>query len=350
MLEQTMADTAAVPARAHILVVDDDPVFLRLVERTLRRLHPGAHVHVHDSAVTGLAFYRATYPSIDVVILDYLIGETTGMELAMDITAINPLEKILLMSAFAPDTLFGNAGADRITYFLQKSLISPAAESDASVLGYYLKQALRLKASDLEGRMAALRLKEIEGHEALAAYVAQDLREAMDGLADSADAAGGLARLRDVVGGLEAVGLLKSPPPTTRVWMNDLVQATLQRLEPLFLSRGVRRLVDPMLVEGEGSLPVLVEVLARSLTDGMRRVAASTRPSVHLSCEHRRDAVRLWVRITPGSAPIDGAAGDGEYAVMRRALQRMGGSLGVEVSGETWSFWMELPLAAPARS
>ena len=85
------------PAKAKILVVDDDKIVLRAVTEILRRA--GHEVLSIDDAVEGLA--AAKDPSIDAVMLDIKMPNLSGLELLRAIKAARPDVEVVMMTAFA---------------------------------------------------------------------------------------------------------------------------------------------------------------------------------------------------------------------------------------------------------
>jgi PAS domain S-box-containing protein len=107
--------------------------------------------------------------------------------------------------------------------------------------------------------------------------------------------------------------------------------------------------------------PSLTQAISNLLSNGVKFVALGTRPKLQVWTETRQDKVRLWVEdngigIKPEhqrrlfgmfervhqEKTYDGT-GIG-LAIVRKAIERMGGAVGVESDGITGSsFWIELP-------
>ncbi len=87
------------PDPATILVVDDDPSVLSVVRCMLET---GAYnVLLAPSAAVALRLVERRDLMIDLVLLDVLMPDLTGPELAERILAIRPHVKVLFMSGFA---------------------------------------------------------------------------------------------------------------------------------------------------------------------------------------------------------------------------------------------------------
>ena len=115
-----------------------------------------------------------------------------------------------------------------------------------------------------------------------------------------------------------------------------------------------------------GHEPSLVQAVANLLTNAVKFVAPGVRPRIRVWAESKGDRRRIWVEDNGiGIAPsvqrrlfqmferIDPSAdyeGNGVgLAIVRKALQRMGGEVGMESDGATGCrFWFELPAAPTA--
>ena len=71
-----------------LLVVDDDPVILRLVSEFLKRSLADVHVDTTDSP--NMALHRATSHQYSAVLTDVMMPGMGGMELASKIQAARP--------------------------------------------------------------------------------------------------------------------------------------------------------------------------------------------------------------------------------------------------------------------
>lgn len=81
---------------ATLLCIDDEHSILELRKMLLEL--QGYTVHVADSGRKGLELFRTQ--RIDAVLLDYLMPEMTGDEVAREIRQINPATPIILVTGF----------------------------------------------------------------------------------------------------------------------------------------------------------------------------------------------------------------------------------------------------------
>jgi signal transduction histidine kinase len=149
-------------------------------------------------------------------------------------------------------------------------------------------------------------------------------------------------------------------------------------LEPVSLDKLVREIVQqyPDMrpenadIEVEGLLPdvlahepSLTQVISNLLSNAVKFVRPQGRPRVRVSVDQRDSRARLWIvdngigikpehqsrlfgmfeRINPASAYEGTGIG---LAIVRKAIERMNGSVGVESDGVSGSrFWVDLPIA-----
>jgi signal transduction histidine kinase len=145
--------------------------------------------------------------------------------------------------------------------------------------------------------------------------------------------------------------------------LGRVLKASLQPLDAEVRSRNARVTIGDSLPAVLGHGPTLTQVLANLLANGLKFVPPDRTPDVRVHAE-RRDGggcVRLWVEDNGiGIAPehherifrvferLHRAAdypGTGiGLAIVRKAMERMGGSVGVESElGRGSRFWIELP-------
>jgi PAS domain S-box-containing protein len=111
--------------------------------------------------------------------------------------------------------------------------------------------------------------------------------------------------------------------------------------------------------------PTLGQCLANLLGNSLKFVADGVRPHVRFWAERRRNTVRLWLQDNGIGIPQDqtervfrvferlhGARYPGTgigLAIVRKGLERMGGSVGLESEpGHGTRFWIDLPAARPS--
>jgi signal transduction histidine kinase len=108
----------------------------------------------------------------------------------------------------------------------------------------------------------------------------------------------------------------------------------------------------------------LTQVLSNLLSNAVKFVNPQTIPQIDIRAEHRNGKVRLWItdngigikpefqsrlfrmfeRINPGMRYEGTGIG---LAIVKKAVERMGGTVGVESDGVTGtSFWIELSSAS----
>src|SRR5437762_3397454 len=152
--------------------------------------------------------------------------------------------------------------------------------------------------------------------------------------------------------------------PRAPMDLQRLVRAALEQLDGEVRTRQARIVV-------EGGLPAVVahgatltQVLANLLANGIKFVPSDRAPEVRVRAEARDGCVRLWVedngigiapehherifRVFERLDPATNYPGTGiGLAIVRKAMQRMGGRAGVESEpGRGSRFWIELPAGA----
>ncbi|MBD2082881.1 ATP-binding protein [Leptolyngbya sp. FACHB-17] len=145
--------------------------------------------------------------------------------------------------------------------------------------------------------------------------------------------------------------------------LNSVVSDTLDQVEWEVQQTEAKVMVNSPLLPVIGHYSTLIQVMASLLTNAMRFVAPDARPTVRVWAEQRKQYVRLWVEDQGiGIAPenqdrifeiFERLHAEETYpgtgiglAVVRRAVQCMGGQVGVESRlGHGSQFWIELPAA-----
>jgi predicted transcriptional regulator/CheY-like chemotaxis protein len=101
----------ASPANVRVLVAEDEPSVTTIYKIALES--KGYHVTLTDNGEDCIHAYKAAVSSLgsakempfDVVILDYRMPKRDGIDVAKEILAMNPKQRIILASAYLKDTL-----------------------------------------------------------------------------------------------------------------------------------------------------------------------------------------------------------------------------------------------------
>ena len=94
-------DAAPLRLDAHVLVVDDDSSVCDIMRIALQ--NAGCRVTMHSSAVNALEAYRRLYKDIDLVLVDMLMPEMSGLEFMRLLRTVNPDAKALLVTGLSDD-------------------------------------------------------------------------------------------------------------------------------------------------------------------------------------------------------------------------------------------------------
>jgi two-component system, cell cycle sensor histidine kinase and response regulator CckA len=103
---------------ATIVVVDDDPTTLTLVERTLRG--EGYRVWTATRAAEARKVLTELAGAVDLVLTDIAMPGGLGSELAADIRSSQGWVRVLYMSSYSPDELSGHGIEVLETQLLRK--------------------------------------------------------------------------------------------------------------------------------------------------------------------------------------------------------------------------------------
>jgi signal transduction histidine kinase len=240
-----------------------------------------------------------------------------------------------------------------------------------------LEERVRARTSELQDRNDEL--------EAFAYSISHDLRSplrAMEGFSqaliedygDRLDETGrhhaervvkAARRMDELIDDLLAYSQLsRAALPLTRVDLSRLVRVALEQLDGDVRTRQARILVDDGLPTVVGHGATLTQVLVNLLANGVKFVPAERAPEVRVRAEARDGRVRLWIEDNGiGIAPehheriyrvFERLHGASDYpgtgiglAIVRKAIERMGGSTGVESElGRGSRFWIDLPSGA----
>jgi PAS domain S-box-containing protein len=146
------------------------------------------------------------------------------------------------------------------------------------------------------------------------------------------------------------------------VSLDKLVREIVQQY-PEMLAGGATMVIQEQLLSVIGHEPSLAQAISNLLNNAVKFVAPGTAPYVRIRTEQRGDHVCLWIsdngigikpeyqsrlfgmfeRVHPEQRYEGTGIG---LAIVRKAVERMGGKVGVESDGLTGSsFWIQLPAA-----
>ena len=97
----TPAAKAPEAGKGRILLIDDEPSTLRMMEMMITRL--GFTVHSSNSALHGLELFKNNPEAFDLVITDLTMPEMTGIELAGELHKSRPQLPVILMTGYGKD-------------------------------------------------------------------------------------------------------------------------------------------------------------------------------------------------------------------------------------------------------
>lgn len=98
-----MAEAQASPRRpSHVLVVDDERVVRRALQRILER--DGYVVSLAECGQEAIDLYSARSKEIDVVVLDVMMPDVDGREVLQRMRAVNPAVRAILSSGFTVES------------------------------------------------------------------------------------------------------------------------------------------------------------------------------------------------------------------------------------------------------
>jgi CheY-like chemotaxis protein len=109
---------ARVPEPRTILVVDDDPMLLRMTDIVLR--DGGYRVIMATDGASALRAIERDAGAIDLVILDRRMPGMDGLEVLERIRRRGSDMRVLLVTGYAPESATDDASADGVTALLQK--------------------------------------------------------------------------------------------------------------------------------------------------------------------------------------------------------------------------------------
>lgn len=82
----------------YIILIDDEEDLLNLFGYILDRV--GHKAHIFNNGKDAIAEYKKDHSNVDLVITDLSMSEMTGIDVMNAILAINPKEKIIIITGF----------------------------------------------------------------------------------------------------------------------------------------------------------------------------------------------------------------------------------------------------------
>jgi ActR/RegA family two-component response regulator len=107
----------------HILIVDDDPAFLRMYREIFE--NEGLHVTTAQSTADATATLEAHGPELDVVLLDQKLqrpgGLDSGLDLIADVGRLAPFAKAIVVTGYATPSAIERAFRSGVYDYLVKN-------------------------------------------------------------------------------------------------------------------------------------------------------------------------------------------------------------------------------------
>lgn len=98
-----MAEAPVPPVRpTHVLVVDDERVVRRALQRILER--DGYRVSLAECGQQAIDLYVERWKDLDVVVLDVMMPDVDGREVLQRMRALNPGVRAILSSGFTVES------------------------------------------------------------------------------------------------------------------------------------------------------------------------------------------------------------------------------------------------------
>ena len=116
-LRRALAESVAAPGHA-ILVVEDEPSNLRLIERLLKRA--GYQVYSAESPGRAIELFAAHGDEIVLLLTDVIMPEMNGLELVLALRERKPALECVFMSGYTADILSSQGIDESQTRFLAK--------------------------------------------------------------------------------------------------------------------------------------------------------------------------------------------------------------------------------------
>jgi len=101
-----------------VFVVDDESLIRDMANRMLEMM--GCKVCMAEDGLKAVEYYRDHWQDIDVVILDMIMPNMSGVECLHEMRKINPGVKAILTTGYSQESLADKIEQDQIQGFLQK--------------------------------------------------------------------------------------------------------------------------------------------------------------------------------------------------------------------------------------
>ena len=93
-----------------VLIVDDEQIVLDVLQRILSRL--GYNTIISNSGMDAIRLYQENH--FDLVLLDVLMPEKNGFEIAKELRKINPDQKIVMVTGLGEDAVETQAASEKV--------------------------------------------------------------------------------------------------------------------------------------------------------------------------------------------------------------------------------------------
>ena len=114
---------------ATIFVVDDEPMLLDLAESILQPL--GFEVRTFRDPQKALKEYSAAKPAL--ILTDYAMGATSGMDLLKECRRMNPTQRVVLISGSVSETIYADETAQPDCFLAKPYQISDLVKTVQSL-------------------------------------------------------------------------------------------------------------------------------------------------------------------------------------------------------------------------
>lgn len=108
-----------------IFVVDDEPMLLELAETILQPL--GFDVQTFRDPKKAILAFPDARPSL--ILTDYAMGDTTGMDVLRECRRLNPTQKVILISGTVDQEIYANATYKPDDFISKPYLVSELVRS-----------------------------------------------------------------------------------------------------------------------------------------------------------------------------------------------------------------------------